>query len=501
MSLSLYIGQDHFMMERVCMHCWSSSFIGIQLLAVMFFGNYGFGSFVCASEDVTYAQLEETEQYLQNELRDLSQQGYGPSDFLRILSSSNSGDERQRQLHEWVEKQQKFQKEFDQHILTQQSYFLNRSMRRVSDLATQALEGIQGDSLKLAESFMQLKLYYKNHNESVQFFASKKDHKRINSFRKFYEEYKRFLVILDVKQASKSTWIRKMTLLSVKRAVKHPKIFGSLLRPKLGKPIESDLDVVKPSTDLTRKEGRSLRKIFGKMGVQVKLEGKNHIPSTAQRSQFEGKVDEINIFAFQHGNGVLDELVKAHIPIGHYMIVWAIKIAPLPSVAIPLLDRSPSVIPVGGSQTTFNAAIDRIKNGNSNNIAIHPQGELNIFNEVMPVHKNFSHSFIKDFIQLKYKVNLVPVSSRYAPNFAGGDFEDIFEEYKDYPVTIKIGKALDWQQLLSLSKLEQGYNSLNLYLRLFWLSEATTDESQMMGMLRSSHISQKMNSKFDEPLP
>ena len=436
------------------------------------------------------SELLQREEEISQKFNDLQKRGRGSEFIYKITEQVSVNLEAELAL--WNHELSNFYGDLDSFILDQQKFFLDETYENIKILVS-GIEGIgryKKDIRFVRSQFLLLDAAYKKFYDNLSAFATGKDYRRINAYVAYFEVYRNLLRHLGYVEKSPGFWTKKLSRTVIRNGVRNPGLIKEVFRPK-SRPHGSA-----PLTELINREGQMLRDIFDALEMQVDISGQENIPE--QNLYHLGNHEEVNIFAHQHGHGIIDELVKAHIPIPHYMVMWAVKIGPIPRFMQQYLERSPSIIPVGAEKDPLTSTMERLDQRFSDNIAIHPQGELNIFNEVMPVHKNFSYRYIKTLRDHGYRINLIPVSSQYAPVFLSGNIDDM----KEYPdgnhIKVSIEKKISPQALDVLLSSELGYDSVLHLLRLIWLEKAVSNKVQILGGLRTQVIEDKLRKQIGD---
>ncbi|MFK7823718.1 MAG: hypothetical protein AB8G05_06165 [Oligoflexales bacterium] len=439
---------------------------------------------------ITKSELLRKEDLLSRNFDYLQAQNKG-SKFIYRIAEKNPLDI-ERSLENWNQEISRFYQQLDSFILEQQLFYLEESFENARALYVRIGEvrSYQKDLKVVTKIFSLLQVYYNRYLSNLEAFATGKDYRRINPYINYFRQYRDLLGFLNYTKKRKKPWNKKLRQTVIRHSMQNPGLIKEVFRPK------NRTSSSQPLTELVIREGQLLRDVFDNLEVQVEINGQENIPSQNFHHLDTNKV--VNIFAHQHGHGIIDELIKAHIPIPHYMIMWAVKIGPIPRFMHPYLEQSASVIPVGARKDALTSTMDRLEQKFSDNIAIHPQGELNIFNEVMPVHKNFSHRYLKTLRENGYHINLIPVSSQYAPVFLTGCLDDMKAHPGGNLIKASIEPVLNSNILDALLRTEAGYDTLIHLLRLIWLEKAVTDEAQILGGLRTQAIEEKFRQRLGD---
>ena len=440
-------------------------------------------SFTVPAYCLTKSELLKKEESIAKQF-DYLQTKSGGSEFIYRIAQQNPIDI-ERKLETWNQEISAFYQHLDSFILEQQIFYLEESYKNAKALYLRVCEvrRYQKDFKAIKKIFMLLEASYQRYHDNLDAFATGKDYRRINAYVRYFRHYRALLQYLNYTEKRTKPWHKKLKQTVIRHSMRNPGLIKEVFRPK------SRSFPSQPLTELVIREGQLLRDVFDTLKMKVEINGKENIPTQNIHSIDSNKV--VNIFAHQHGHGIIDELIKAHIPIPHYMIMWAVKIGPIPRFMQPYLEESASVIPVGAEKDALTSTMERLDQKFSDNIAIHPQGELNIFNEIMPVHRNFSHRYLKTLRENGYHVNLIPVSSQYAPVFLTGSLDDMKAHPDGSCVKASIEPSLNPQALDTLLDSESGYDTLVYLLRLIWLEKAVTDKNQILGGLRTNAIEEK----------
>ncbi|NRA46799.1 MAG: hypothetical protein HRU09_17770 [Oligoflexales bacterium] len=438
---------------------------------------------------LTKADLLRREEQVHREFVELQENNNGTSFIYQIMEKPEQIED---ELIRWNQALSGFYSCLDSFIIDQQLFFLEESYENAKALVARLEDAgrYQKDVRTMRQMFIEMQASYLKYHDNLGAFATGKDYRRINSYVEYFRIYRKFLRFFNYVEREAKPWNKKLSRVVIRNGIRNPGLIKEVFRPK-SRPHGSA-----PLTELIKREGEMLRDIFEALEMEVDIRGEENIPE--QNLYHLGDKEVVNIFAHQHGHGIIDELVKAHIPILHYMVMWAVKIGPIPRFMQQYLERSPSIIPVGAEVDPLTSTMERLDKRISDNIAIHPQGELNIFNEVMPVHKNFAYRYLKTLRENGYQINLIPVSSQYAPVFLYGSLDDM----KNYPngnqIKVGIEKAISPELLDTLLQFESGYEAILHFLRLVWLEKAVSNDVQILGGLRTQSIEDKFRSQIGD---
>ena len=461
----------------------SSPFLKLfNLVYILLAFNYGANSYAQEINDPEFEKILEKEILFeqQNHLN-----GSDQSFLNDLLSTGLTGIDAGRLSH-WFGEQQTFFHSMDRLAQDQQAFFIERSWKNMMSLLSHIPPGgsFKSRLKKVNQDIVELRKRYEAWQSLSPGYGISKDYRRIRAYVKYFSHYKKILDGLGFKERAKKPWQKKLKKTIVSKSFNHISILKEAFFPKKRKHEDQ------PLTKLMIKERRALMDVFEPLGLNVDVEGIENIPS-----QYYEKLPDsmtVNVFAYMHGNSMLDEYVKANVKLPHFMVVWAIGAGPMPGLLKKALEKSPSVVAVGGGNDTVALTLDRLKQKFTNNIAIHPQGQENIFNEVMPPHQNFSEKFLRSLRDAGYKVNLIPVSSVYAPNFINGKIDDVLAFEGGKTIKVIIDPPLNDDVLGWLFEQKQGGDKINTILRRIWLSHMVTDQRQLHGMLRPEYIYDRM---------
>ena len=99
---------------------------------------------------------------------------------------------------------------------------------------------------------------------------------------------------------------------------------------------------------------------------------------------------------------------------------------------------------------------------------------------------------MKSLLAEGVKVNIIPVSSNYAPNFLSGNIDDMMNYEGGKTIRVVIHPVMTHDMLLQLFEHESGFDALLLFLRTIWLEEAVQNKTQIFGQLKTKAIQERM---------
>ncbi len=445
-------------------------------------------------------RLQELEARLESGWSDLEARGYRFTQVRERLSARTLSEPDQPEfLRSATEAQGAFLAELDRFLRVLHVFFIQQVVGELNR-AIATMDAFYGRRRirPIFRTYERLKRLATQYHELEHLFGSAKDHRRIQSYQRFYAGVVSFSSRIRRLDPTMPHPARRTLVDHLNRIRRGTVRFISHL-PSLMRLVTSGFRILRAvlstrsvggGTPLTNAIDDLFRACGSVLGYDVQVVGRENLPESTDEK-------DVNLFTPAHRHGVTDNVTFSHLGLADYLVFNAVD--QLPMLPKALKDRAAStngLIPVGsGRGPAVDRALEVLDRGISRNILIYPEGSVSEgFKGTRPPRKNFGDGLVRRIHEAGYGINLVPVT--YLDNARFLDLRPLSRSQTEYRLRVAVSPPLDPGMVNALLEAGSG-EAINRMVRLAWLESLVTDDDHFVGQERVAAVERRLDRELD----